>query len=526
MPLSTMTKLSVLAVAVFCVYVPWLERSPIYLHDAEVQFGLHAQSIASTLHDTNGRLLPLYFQMPAIGGNVWFHPMLVYLTAPFLTILPFSETSVRLPAVFIGVADVLLIYFVARRVFKRETSAFIAAVLLALTPAHFIHSRVAMDYLYPVPFILAWLLCLVTYLDTRRPWLILAGAVCLGLGFYSYIASVIMMPLYFAMTLAVLFIEHRKLERVHMLAAIGFVLPLLLAIPWFLQHSTVYTETVERYGIYSASRLNPLQGLKDFLNYNNVQERLSLYWDFYNPAYLFFAGGSNLINSTRRAGVFLLPIALFLPVGIYQLTTRRRSSVSLLVLAGFASAPFAALFVDERYAVDRELGLLPFAVLIAVAGVDHLLAASNRVWRALAIVAIAALPLQFAYFYHDYFTDYRIRSSPWFELNIRGAVDQILARADEEPVPTVYLSTAIPYVALYWKFYLIKHHRLELLDRAVPFDLSTVNVDTAPVRSLILTLVSDDVAKSLARSGSVKQIAVITEPDGAPAFAIFERSSP
>ena len=33
-----------------------------------------------------------------------------------------------------------------------------AALLLALTPAHFIHSRFALDYLYPVPFTLAWLL--------------------------------------------------------------------------------------------------------------------------------------------------------------------------------------------------------------------------------------------------------------------------------------------------------------------------------------------------------------------------------
>ena len=46
-----------------------LDRVPAHLHDAEVQFALHARSIAATRYDTNGRFLPLYFQMPAIGDN-------------------------------------------------------------------------------------------------------------------------------------------------------------------------------------------------------------------------------------------------------------------------------------------------------------------------------------------------------------------------------------------------------------------------------------------------------------------------
>jgi hypothetical protein len=50
------------------LYAVRLGDAPIYLHDAEVQFALHAASIAQTAHDANGRFLPLYFQMPDIGG--------------------------------------------------------------------------------------------------------------------------------------------------------------------------------------------------------------------------------------------------------------------------------------------------------------------------------------------------------------------------------------------------------------------------------------------------------------------------
>ena len=41
--------------------------TPVALHDAEVLFALHVKSIAHNLRDANGRLLPMYFQMPQIG---------------------------------------------------------------------------------------------------------------------------------------------------------------------------------------------------------------------------------------------------------------------------------------------------------------------------------------------------------------------------------------------------------------------------------------------------------------------------
>src|SRR5262252_7492851 len=133
------------------LYSLWLSWSPVYLHDAEVLFALHARSIAATLRDTNGTFLPLYFHMPSIGENVWFHPMIVYFSALFLKVLPFADWSVRFPSVIIGTIDVLLIYLVGVRLFRSRAYAWLAAALLAMTPAHFIHSRIEMDYLYPVP---------------------------------------------------------------------------------------------------------------------------------------------------------------------------------------------------------------------------------------------------------------------------------------------------------------------------------------------------------------------------------------
>src|SRR4029078_9093449 len=99
-------------------------------------------------------------------------------------LMPLSEVSARLPTVLVGVTDIVLIFFVARRMFKSALLAVASAALLALTPAHFILSRYALDYLYPVPFVLGWLLCVLAYLEHGRTRTLFAATFVLGLGVY------------------------------------------------------------------------------------------------------------------------------------------------------------------------------------------------------------------------------------------------------------------------------------------------------------------------------------------------------
>ena len=98
--------------------------------------------------------------------------------------------------------------------------------------------------------------------------------------------------------------------------------------------------------------------------------RLSLYWYFFDPSYLFLTGGyANVLSSTRRVGVFVIPIAILLPIGLNQLITARRTRADLILLSGLVTAPFAAcLVVPEPFAIDRELELLRPRLIVAVGG--------------------------------------------------------------------------------------------------------------------------------------------------------------
>ena len=73
---------------------------------------------------------------------------------------------------------------------------------------------------------MAWLLALISYLDYGDPRRLFAGTVFLGLGFYSYIASVFLMPIYLGLTCLALLLS-RKPVRDYAVAVAGFLIPLL-----------------------------------------------------------------------------------------------------------------------------------------------------------------------------------------------------------------------------------------------------------------------------------------------------------
>jgi 4-amino-4-deoxy-L-arabinose transferase-like glycosyltransferase len=527
---------ALLALPVVSIYALYLQRSPVYLAHDEVFFALQAHSIASSGHDLNGRFLPLYFQIAAAG--FWATPVTIYLTALFLKFLPVSDAVIRLPSVLVGLVDIWLVYLVARRIFARETPALVAAALLALTPAHFIHSRLAYDELYPVPFVLAWLLCMASFVERRRLSLLFAGTALLGVGVYSYIASVILMPLYVLLTCVVLIRTPTRSARPYIVAIVGFAAPAILLVPWLLTHPAQYGDEIRMFSLYDTQTLGPLQGLRRMLSWTSVGEHLSVYYNYFDPSFLFFSGDTSIHSSTRQAGVFLLPLAIFLPVGIWQVARHWRTGLNLVLLLGLVSAPVAATLVGQSYRINRALVMLPFAALIATFGADYLLTARHRALRIAGVALLVLVPVQFASFYRDYLTDYRVRSSVWFERNLRGGLESILditarrreagrrGNEVENDVPAVYLNKNIGWIGYYWQFYLLKHHRYDLLNQTIYFDPRNVDLSGAPKGSLILSRCGEAARsedEALASSSLLKRVTVITEPDEKPSFVVLEK---
>jgi hypothetical protein len=281
-------------------------------------------------------------------------------------------------------------YLVAARTWSTATTRALATLLMLASPAALYYSRVAPRSLLPVAFVLGWLWCVAAAQSWKRSWLLVLGAFVLGVGCYSYTTAIVLMPACLLITLALVFRQRGPTWLPAAMIAV-FLLSTSMGIGWVLTHRSVYVEHINSYRIYDASRLNPLQGMKDFANYNNIQERVSLYWDFFDPQFLFFSGGAEMALR-YPAGVLPAACVLWIPIGLYVMV-KRRTAFDLVLLAGLLAAPLPAILVDERYIARRDLAVIPFAVLAAAFGADYLLASGSRFWRvvtiALAVTVVA-----------------------------------------------------------------------------------------------------------------------------------------
>jgi len=584
-----------IAAATALLYLPRLGSAPIYLAPDEVFIALHANSIATTGRDYGGRLLPFYVEYEYRVSDAkrplrhgWLPPIIYYAMALVLTVVPLSEFAIRLPSVFVGIIDVVLMYFIGRQMFTREWLAILCAALLALTPAHFIHSRLAMDYLYPVPFVLAWLLGLIVYLEDGRESRLFLGTLALGVGLYSYIAAGLVMPLYLLLTLLALAWDRRPL-RAFGVALVGFALPAMLHIPWLIAHPAALTDILSKYGLDDSSGASIAQSVRGVLTFHSLGDQLSRLWTFFDPRFLFFDGPMELMYSTRSAGVFLLPLAILALMGLRAVLQGPVSATFLVLILGVLLAPLAATLVRTPDAVYRALELLPFVVLLAVVGVKYLWSAEwpapsrrsvataglavlalgvvygvaviatrsripggalplvgagvgllalsvlgqhLRLGQMLAVALLAVVPVQFGSFYADYFTNYQVRASLVFSGNIRGALEEAIREAKQTNAPTVYLGRIGPYGkgGIYWKFYAWKQRADDLSARTV----DAGSFEAEPVLklqpgSVIVTNAGEGATEGiidrLVAEGQLSRT-VIKEPDGTPTFFVLRRTRP
>ena len=505
-----------------------LGGAPMYFGGDEARFAVAAHSIATTGEDTNGVRLPLFFHMPEPSGmsTRWYQPVLVYLMAVTFKVVPPSEGGARLPMAVLALLDLLLLYMAARHLLARDGDAIVAVAIFALSPALLIFSRQALDYACPLPFVIGWLWCLNAFGVSGGLLSAAAAGGVLGVGIYSYLASWMMMPLYLLMTWIALLRGRWRALPATAAAGLGFAVPLLLLIPWLWQHPGMIRDTISRYGVYDVHRFGPLQGAKDFLNYNNIQERISIYWDYFNPAFLFLSGGSNLTTGTRRAGVFLIATAVLLVAGFIELWRRRSEPMTLVIAAGFLLAPLPATLAGERYAIQRALYILPFGALIAAVGASALRRDRRALVRVAAVVLLASMPIQYAFFCRDYFGDYRVRSAYWFDPeNFRGIADYVLTRDLHSTLSAVYISADVDDARPRWDFYLAKNGRSELGSRTVYFDSRTIDLDRVAPGSLLVLYRVDPAVPTLLATGKCALATVITDQSGRELAIVLERNA-
>jgi 4-amino-4-deoxy-L-arabinose transferase-like glycosyltransferase len=489
------------------LYLRSLSLVPPYLIHDEAQGALQAYSIATTARDLSGRLLPLYFTEPEFPPGR--DPALIYVTALALKVLPFTEAGVRTATASIAVLNVVLMFFAARALFQSTSAGVLAAMLLMLAPVHFIRGRLLLSPLYSVPFVLAWLWALARFSDQPTARRFAGACAWLALGMYSYLAAVVMMPLYLVFSLG---IAARALRlRGLLIAAVTMGLCLLPMAAWYLTHPERNAQIVGAY------QLSADAGGSWFSAINSALSRyLHLYWGFFDPSYLFVSGDASMVNSTRTSGLFPMVFAVLLPLGLMALL-RSGQPLRWVIAAGFFAAPLVSV-ISGAIEMNRVMFAIPFAVLVATAGLVALWDQRLLTTRVLCVALAIAVPFQFVSFHRSYMSEaYRISAATWFSGNPREALRELIARSGDSPI---YISQEIEWVHRMWRFYAIEAGRLDLMARTTYFRELPGDV---PSNAKLLCPAESASCAALASSGAWRNLIVVPSIDAGHRYVILER---
>lgn len=509
--------MAVLLAATAALYLYRLGDAPVHVSMDEAKLAAQAHSLATTGRDMRGNAFPLFVLivdplLPEQHSVAWWQPALFYTTAAVYRVAGVSEWSTRLPVALLSVLNVWLAYLVASRWLGGRWYGVCAAAVLAMTPAHFILGREAADYFCPTTVCLVWLWSLGRFAEQPTPGRAAATGMVLGLGLYSYITSWVVMPMYLVLTLAACW-RLRAARTVAGAVIAAFAICALPAVLFAISHPAMFGEVADHYKVSGGMR---------------VIQRVTLFWDYFNPSYLFFAGGSNLQWSTRTAGVYALSLVALLPSGLWGALRPYASVFAWVIVAAFLLVPLpivAAMPEAPFYATARAVLAAPLGALLAAAGLKVLVEHCTGAARVIAALLLVLIPLQFAAFARDYFGDYRLRSAPWIDaLNFRAIADRVIELDHVRAVPAVYLShdDIGEDKAVKWRFHLLTSGRMDLWSRTQYLAPDQQSAETHPAGSVLVVAAANQRRAELESRGW-SAVAAIPDAAGNTAAIVLQK---
>jgi 4-amino-4-deoxy-L-arabinose transferase-like glycosyltransferase len=432
-------------------YLARLDYSPVYLLNDEVFNALQAQSLAATGRSIQGDRWPVYFR--GLEFPPGRDPLCVYATALSLKLLPPGEVALRAPTAMLALVSIIVTYLIGVRLWRDWRLGAMTAAILATTPAFYINSRIAIPSSWSLPWLLSWFLLLIIYAEHRRTRVLAASLACLAMAIYGYFGTALLVPLLVAETAVLLSVSLRvRGKTVYVTAAIGLLLPLVFVVYWHTIHPERWRELADYYLTAGSAmrRGTPLLGAGGGLNFAGLHERISTYWNYFNPSFLFLSGDQSPRYSTGRSGVFLLPAVVLLPLGMYR--AAQSPGIGRLLVATFFVSPLAGAFANDVQ-IQRALPLVIFGALLCAWGAVTLITPSWRRHRFVLACLLAISVTQCVFFTWDYYGGYRVRSGASRGGNLRGAIVRTIETARQHAVSELYLDRRVDNIAYYWRLY-------------------------------------------------------------------------
>lgn len=353
--------LAIIALGIFVRVYAW-GQVPYALNLDEVAIGYTAFSLLKTGADEHGHFLPLMFE--SFGD--WKMPVYTYLTVVPVAIFGLTETAARFISLLSGIASIILIFHIAKNLFKSKKTALISSLFMAISPWSIFFSRMAIEANLANSL---FLLGLLLYQKNKR----FLSYFCFGLTMFTYHNFLIFTPLF---VLGLSLIDLKNIKR----NIFGFIVFGIISLSAWMVITTAAGSKVKDVGFFTNSDIlynrveqfrkvdsdvfeKALHNKFSGLGYHFAQNYISSY----NPSFLFDKGGQKILHNTGYTGVLLLVDALFIFAGLLFLLKVRTEAIKILLL-WLLIAPISSSITLDHPNSTRMFAALPALLMLASIG--------------------------------------------------------------------------------------------------------------------------------------------------------------
>ncbi len=447
-----------------------LTNVPVGFHGDEASIGYNAYSLLKTARDQNNNLLPLSIDQFGDFRPAGYH----YAAIPFIALFGLNEFATRLPSALFGSFTVVVVFFLAKELFKNESIAYLASFFLAISPWHINTSRVTSEGIIAIFFILVGFLLYLKYAASvkKSSLLLFFTFLSLSISFLFYHAArFFVIPAFISMSILMNYIyklstsKKREILMLNLILIICFFLILLISRgfsrPFEISvFNEPTTKIILKNQIFEDESQNAL--LTRILHNKLVSYSMTFfdnYFKHFSGEFLFIKGGLPLRYRIPWTGNMYLLDGLFLVFGFSFMLTqvlRDKKYIALFPILWLLLGPIpAALTFEDIPNVQRSIMMLPALVIISAYGFYTVVKLIKK--RTFLKIFICMYTIIFVYtffsFLHNYFR-HSFTHEPWYrnvgENELVTTIKQLKPRY-KRVVMTSQNDNNIIYYLFYWK---------------------------------------------------------------------------
>ncbi len=433
-----------------------LNKIPPSLYSDETDFGYNAYSLLKTGHDEYGVRLPT--SLRSFGD--WKSPLPSYIIIPSIYVLGLSEYALRLPAVLLGIASVILTYYITKELLKEqeksEKVALLSAFFIAISPWHILQSRAVLPMI-PGNFLL--LMGIYFFLLARKSTTYLAiSAIFFALTLYDYLSFFIVTPLILLLS----FLYSKKQIRLQSkISIIAALIALVLLLPLFsasLKEPNILFGRAKNLSVFSDPGIIARQWELANQDHNAWVTRLfhnkyelyagsitSKFLSHLNPNYLFLTGDKSPPFQIPNMGILYIIDFFFLLIGLFC-CFKQKIKIKNLLLAWYFISLIPAALTFQTPASNRSFNAItPLIILLAIGLAYAIRLTKLKIFPAVLFSFIYSL--SFSYFLNQYFIILPKYHSDWWNYGWKEVVkltnsakyqDKKIIISDVNGMPYIY----------------------------------------------------------------------------------------